>query len=321
MDYELMMNGNVRIGQVAPDFSAMTTMGNIKLDDYKGKWVVLFSHPGDFTPVCTTEMIAFSKMNSNFEKINTCLIGLSIDSNPAHLAWMYDIYCKTGIVVPFPIIADRSGEIARRYGMISSNISNTETVRNVYIIDDKKIIRAILVYPMNIGRNIPEILRIVKALQTADANKKMTPANWMPCEPMLVPMPQTFCGLQERLEEIDKQRNGMSWYLSLKTPENCSTDWLYQNNNLNNSQMNCTKNTQNNCQMNCMNNTQSNSSCNTQNCFREAQQDRMVNNQENKIEKKEEKVENREEKVIEKTQENKSQNQKKSGSIQWKNFR
>lgn len=249
-------------------------------------------------------------MNSNFEKINTCLIGLSIDSNPAHLAWMYDIYCKTGIVVPFPIIADRSGEIARRYGMISSNISNTETVRNVYIIDDKKIIRAILVYPMNIGRNIPEILRIVKALQTADANKKMTPANWMPCEPMLVRMPQTFCGLQERLEEIDKQRNGMSWYLSLKTPENCSTDWLCQNNN---SQINCAKNTQNNCQMNCMNNTQ--------NCFREAPQDRMVNNQENKIEKKEEKVENREEKVIEKTQENKSQNQKKSGSIQWKNFR
>lgn len=288
MDYELMMNGNVKIGQVAPDFNAVTTMGNIKLDDYKGKWVVLFSHPGDFTPVCTTEIIAFSKMHQNFEKMNTCLIGLSIDSNPSHLAWLYDIYCKTGIVVPFPIIADRSGEIARRYGMISSNISNTETARNVYIIDDKKIIRAILVYPMNIGRNIPEILRIVKALQTADENKKMTPANWMPCEPMLVPIPQTFCALQERLTEIDKQRNGLSWYLSLKTPENCNTDWICKN---------------------------------TKDSFREVPQNIEISqNQENIIEKNN-KIENREEKTIEKVQENKSQNQKRSGSIQWKNFR
>ena len=177
MDYELMMNGNVKIGQPAPNFNAITTMGNISLENYKGKWVVLFSHPGDFTPVCTTEMIAFSKANSYFERLNTCLIGLSIDSNPSHLAWMYDIYCKTGIVIPFPIIADRSGEIARKYGMIASNISNTSTVRNVFIIDDKQIVRAILVYPMNIGRNIPEILRIVRSLQVSDENEKMAPAN------------------------------------------------------------------------------------------------------------------------------------------------
>ena len=133
MDYELMMNGNVKIGQKAPDFDAITTYGNKKMSDYKGRWLVFFSHPGDFTPVCTTEMIAFAKVYPYFKKLNTELLGLSIDSNPSHLAWMYDIYCRTGIVLPFPIIADRSGEIARRYGMIASDISNTETVRNVYI--------------------------------------------------------------------------------------------------------------------------------------------------------------------------------------------
>lgn len=220
MDYELMMNGNVKIGQPAPGFNAISTMGNINLNNYKGKWIVLFSHPGDFTPVCTTEMIAFANANTYFNKINTCLIGLSIDSNPSHMAWMYDIYCKTGIVIPFPIIADRSGEIARKYGMISNMVSNTSTVRNVFIIDDKQIVRTILVYPMNIGRNIPEILRIVRALQVADANNQMAPANWMPNEPMIVPMPQTFAELQARNTSIMQQRNGMSWYLSFKNPTN-----------------------------------------------------------------------------------------------------
>ena len=152
MDYEIMMNGTVSIGQKAPDFEAETTMGNIKLSDYQGKWVILFSHPGDFTPVCTTEMIAFSKANTYFEKLNTNLIGLSIDSNNSHLAWAYDIYCKTGVRIPFPIIADRNGEIARKYGMIASNVSSTQTVRNVYIIDDSDIIRLILVYPMNVRK-------------------------------------------------------------------------------------------------------------------------------------------------------------------------
>ena len=219
MDYELMMNGNVKIGQKAPEFTATTTMGDICLDNYKGKWVVLFSHPGDFTPVCTTEMIVFAKANSYFERLNTCLIGLSVDSNPSHLAWLYDIYCRTGIAIPFPIIADRNGEIARKYGMISSNVNNTATVRNVFIIDDKQIVRAILVYPMNIGRNIPEILRLVRALQVADCNNQMAPANWVPNEPMIIPMPQTFAQLQERNEEIRKQQNGMNWYLSFRNPE------------------------------------------------------------------------------------------------------
>lgn len=221
MDYEVMMNGNVRIGMYAPDFEAITTMGNICLNDYKGKWVVLFSHPGDFTPVCTTEMIAFAKADTYFKSRNACLIGLSVDSNASHLAWMYDIYCRTGIRIPFPIIADRNGSIARKYGMISNDISNTETVRNVFIIDDKGIVRAILVYPMNVGRCIPEILRLLEALQTADCNKAATPANWCPNEPIIVPSPQTFCDLEERLQSIQKNQNGFNWYLSFKDSSAC----------------------------------------------------------------------------------------------------
>ena len=177
-----------------------------------------------FTPVCTTEMIGFAKANTYFENMNTKLIGLSIDSNPSHLAWVYDIYMKTGIVIPFPIIADRSGEIARKYGMIATEINNTATVRNVFIIDDKGIVRAILVYPMNIGRNISEILRIVNALQVSQENNQMAPVNWMPCEPMIIPMPTTFSMLQERMEQQKKERNGMSWYLSFRNPEKCIED-------------------------------------------------------------------------------------------------
>ena len=174
--------------------------------------------------MCTTEFIAFSRANSHFQNLNTCLIGLSIDSNPSHLAWIHDIYMRTGIVVPFPVIADRSGEISRLYGMISNTINVTATVRNVFIIDDKGIIRTILVYPMNVGRCIPEILRILKALQTADYNKAATPANWIPGEPVIIPMPTTFDELKERKEEVKRKRNGISWYLSFKESENGKTN-------------------------------------------------------------------------------------------------
>ena len=219
MDYELMMNGNVKIGQKAPDFHAITTFGEISLDDYKGKWLVLFSHPGDFTPVCTTEMIAFTRAHTYFKQLNTELLGLSVDSNPSHLAWVYDIYCRTGIKVSFPIIADRNGEIARKYGMISNDISNTETVRNVFIIDDKGVIRTILIYPMNVGRFIPEIIRIVQALQMADCMNSSTAANWMPNQPVIQSIPKTFEQLEERNEQIEENRNGISWYLSFKEPD------------------------------------------------------------------------------------------------------
>lgn len=177
---------------------------------------------GSFTPVCTTEFIAFSKANTYFENLNTCLIGLSIDSNASHLAWLYDIYLKTGIRVPFPVIADRSGEIARKYGMISNEISSTETVRNVFIIDDIGIVKSILVYPMNIGRCVPEILRIVEALQTADCNNASIPANWIPNQPIIVPTPKTCEELQERVNTVEREKNGMSWYLSFKNSE-CDT--------------------------------------------------------------------------------------------------
>lgn len=219
MDYELMMNGNVKIGQKAPEFNAITTCGEVCLNDYKGKWLVLFSHPGDFTPVCTTEMIAFTRAHTYFKELNTELLGLSIDSNASHLAWVYDIYCKTGIQISFPIIADRNGEIARKYGMISNDISNTETVRNVYIIDDRGIIRTIFVYPMNIGRFIPEIIRTIQALQVSECSKGMTAANWIPNQPIIMPMPKTYCELQERANQMREDRNGISWYLGFKNIE------------------------------------------------------------------------------------------------------
>ena len=146
----------------------------------KGNGLYFFHILGDFTPVCTTEIIAFSKANTYFENLNACLIGLSVDSNPSHLAWLDNIYQKTGIEVPFPIIADLNGNIARRYGMISNEVNPNVTVRNVFIIDDKGVVRTIFIYPMNVGRCIPEILRTVEALQTADKTGMSTPANWTP---------------------------------------------------------------------------------------------------------------------------------------------
>ena len=147
---------------------------------------------------------------------------MSVDSNASHLAWLYDIYLKTGIKVPFPIIADLSGVVARKYGMIANDMSTTETVRNVFIIDDKGIVRAIFVYPMNVGRCIPEILRTVEALQTADKCKGSTPANWVQGNPIIQSSPQTYDELIKRVKEIEENRNGMSWYLSFKN--NCMTE-------------------------------------------------------------------------------------------------
>ncbi len=216
MDYEIMMNNNLKIGQQAPEINAISTMGNINSNDYKGKWIILFSHPGDFTPVCTTEIIAFAKANTYFENLNTCLIGLSVDSNSSHLAWLYDIYLKTGIEVPFPIIADLNGNVARSYGMIANDISSTQTVRNVFIIDDNGIIRAIFIYPMSVGRCIPEILRTLEALQTADKCEGSIPANWVVGNPIIENSPQTYSELKQRINEIEKNRNGMNWYLSFK---------------------------------------------------------------------------------------------------------
>lgn len=186
-------------------------------------------------------MIAFSQACSYFKNINTELLGLSIDSNQSHLAWVFDIYCKTGVKIPFPIIADRSGEIARKYGMISNSVSNTETVRNVYIIDPNGVIRLILVYPLNVGRCIPEILRALTALQTADENKGATPANWMPYNPIVNPAPTTVCKQEEMIDYINQTQNGMNWYLTFKKPQKYIDSTNTDSNNCNN----------NNCEINC----------------------------------------------------------------------
>lgn len=189
---------HLSLGMKAPDFTAVTTQGPVKLSDYQGKWVVFFSHPGDFTPVCTTEFVAFAKAAPQFAAKNAQLLGLSIDSNPSHLAWIYAIYVATGVQIPFPVIADRTGEIARRYGMIAPDASRQETVRNVFLIDPNQIIRAILIYPLTNGRSIPEILRLLTALQTTDKDHVVTPANWQPGQPVLVPPPQTYDELLAR---------------------------------------------------------------------------------------------------------------------------
>ena len=177
------MANQVVLGMPAPQFSAMSTMGYIKLSDYAGKWLILFSHPGDFTPVCTTEFMAFASAYPQFTARNADLLGLSIDSNASHLAWIYNIYLTTGIQIPFPVIADRSGEVAQLYGMVSPYVSKDRTIRDVFIIDPDQKIRAILSYPLSNGRSIPEILRLLIALQTTDAYNVYTPANWQPGQP------------------------------------------------------------------------------------------------------------------------------------------
>ena len=182
----------VSIGMTAPDFTATTTFGPIRMSDYKGSWVVFFSHPGDFTPVCTTEFLAFSNHYDDFTKLNTKLLGLSIDSNPSHLAWVNEIFLITGVQIQFPIVADRSGDVARLYGMIANDVSSTETVRNVYFIDPNQKIRAILIYPLTNGRCIKEILRLLTALQTTDKYGVVTPACWQPGDPVMVPPPKTY---------------------------------------------------------------------------------------------------------------------------------
>ncbi|MCC3867039.1 peroxiredoxin [Terrisporobacter mayombei] len=201
------------LGEKAPNFKANTTFGPIELSDYAGSWLVLFSHPGDFTPVCTTEFIAFTNLAPEFEKRNTKLLGLSVDSNASHLAWVYNILQITGITIPFPIIEDRDMKIAKQYGMISEEMSSTSTVRTVFIIDDKQILRTILYYPLTTGRNIPEILRIVDALQTSDKCKVLTPANWLPGTPVMLPPPKTFKELQERVNSCNKEYKCLDWYI------------------------------------------------------------------------------------------------------------
>ena len=201
------MPGNIPlIGERFPEIQVVTDHGVIKLPDhFKGKWFVLFSHPADFTPVCTTEFVAFTKRYEDFKKLNTELIGLSVDNTFSHIKWKEWIKEKLGVEIPFPIIADPMGEVAKKLGMIHAE-SGVVTVRAVFVVDDKGVIRAILYYPLNVGRNIDEILRLVEALQLADKYGRALPANWpnneLIGEQLIVPPAATEQEAKERLQQF-----------------------------------------------------------------------------------------------------------------------
>ncbi len=202
-----------RLNEPAPDFTANSTQGPVSLGDFKGKWLVLFSHPADFTPVCTTELSEFARRSPDFEKLNTQLVGLSIDSIYSHLAWTRNIEDKFGVKITYPILADLDTKVATAYGMIHPGASSTATVRAVFVIDDKSVVRAMIYYPMTNGRNIDEILRLVEALQTSDKNGVSTPCNWQPGEKVIVPPPQTAAAAEKRLGEDYEVTD---WYFSKK---------------------------------------------------------------------------------------------------------
>jgi peroxiredoxin (alkyl hydroperoxide reductase subunit C) len=183
--------GLPRLNAPAPAFSAKTTQGDRSLADYQGKWLVLFSHPSDFTPVCTTEFIGFAAVAAHLRSINCELLGLSIDSLFSHIAWVRNIAEKFNVEIPFPIIEDIKMEVARAYGMIHEGASDTSAVRATFVIDPAGILRAMLYYPMSNGRSIPEIVRLVTAMQMSDANGVATPAGWQPGEDAIVPPPRT----------------------------------------------------------------------------------------------------------------------------------
>jgi len=189
-----------RIGDMAPDFEAMTTAGKLRFSEFiKGKWTILFSHPADFTPVCTTEMTGFALNKEWFTKRDTKLIGLSIDSIHSHIAWVNNVREKMGILMDFPIIADIDMKVSKLYGMLQPGESETAAVRAVFFIDPQGKIRLIMYYPLNVGRNMDEIKRVLEALQTADKHKVALPLNWKAGDKAIVPPPKTLVELEERL--------------------------------------------------------------------------------------------------------------------------
>jgi peroxiredoxin (alkyl hydroperoxide reductase subunit C) len=190
-----------RIGESAPAFEAETTLGTIRLEDFKGSWLILFSHPADFTPVCTTEFVAFAEIQDELQELGVELMGLSIDSCYSHIAWVRNIEEKFGVKISFPVIADLDRKVATLYGMIMPGESKTETSRCVFVIDPNGTLRAMIYYPLTTGRNMQEILRLIKALQTSDENKVATPANWQPGDPVIVPAPKTQDAAEERVRE------------------------------------------------------------------------------------------------------------------------
>lgn len=203
-----------RLNEPAPDFTAETTHGPLTLSALRGKWIVLFSHPADFTPVCTTELVEFAKRYDEFQSLNTELIGLSIDSIYSHIAWVRSMEQNFGVKIPYAMIADLDTRIAQLYGMIHPGESSTATVRCVFVIDDKGSVRAMIYYPMTSGRNVNEIVRLIRALQTSDSNGVATPVNWQPGEQVIVPAPKTTSAAEARA--TDDSLSATDWYFAKK---------------------------------------------------------------------------------------------------------
>ena len=205
-----------RIGDDAPNFTAKTTTGEITLSDFaKDKWIIMFSHPADFTPVCTTELSGFAKRKSEFTALNTELLGLSIDSIHSHLGWVNNVHEKTGVYFDFPIIADIDMKVAKLYGMLQPNESQTAAVRAVFFIDPKKKIRLIMYYPLNVGRNMNEILRALEALQMSDQHKVAMPLDWKKGDKVIIPPPTTLEEMKTRLADDSIER--VDFYLAKKS--------------------------------------------------------------------------------------------------------
>ncbi|MEM7244479.1 MAG: peroxiredoxin [Acidobacteriota bacterium] len=205
-----------RIGETAPDFQAMTTHGEIRFSEWQGdSWVLLFSHPADFTPVCTTELTQLERKASEFADRNCKLIGLSIDSIHSHLAWRQNIKEKLDVTLSYPLIADLSMDVASRYGMIHPGAANTATVRAVFFIDPKRTVRALVYYPLTNGRSVDELLRVLSALQTSDEHGVATPVDWQPGEKVVIPPPKTEQEVADRLAMEGIERT--DFYLSKKS--------------------------------------------------------------------------------------------------------
>jgi peroxiredoxin (alkyl hydroperoxide reductase subunit C) len=219
-----------RIGDNAPSFTAVTTQGPINFpEDYKGKWVILFSHPADFTPVCTSEFMTFASMESQFEKANCKLVGLSVDGLFSHIAWLRTIKEKIeykgmkDVEVKFPLIEDITMEVAKKYGMIQPGESNTKAVRAVFFVDPKGIIRAIIYYPLSLGRNFDELYRALVAMQTADALSIATPADWRPGDDVIVP-PAGSCGMAKERMESKGDLKCYDWFFCTKKISKAEVD-------------------------------------------------------------------------------------------------
>lgn len=209
---DALSRGIPRIGDTAPDFQAVTTQGELSFHRWKeGKWTLLFSHPADFTPVCSTEIAELARRADEFAQLDTRLLGLSIDSIHSHMAWRENLRWILGVSVPFPLIADIDMRVARLYGMLHEQASATATVRAVFVIDPKHVVRALVYYPLNVGRNVDELLRLVLALQTADRNSVACPVNWKPGDKVIVPPPKSESELAERDTHTDYEK--LDFYL------------------------------------------------------------------------------------------------------------